>query len=287
MKILLFLFLILLLFSISNAKEWRGIKPLYSTRQDVERLIGKPLSSLTYAIDNEVARITYSDGICTSSKDWNVPKNTVLSLSVQRREGFLLLSDLNLDKTKFKVKETFQKGIQEYWNEEEGIIYEVTYDKYVQVVRYIPSAKDKYLQCPYSKTKVEELRSKIKPLVSSRADVESLLGKPNQPNNFYILKNEKVTFNYSDGVCDSTLDWNVRKDKVISYEIRPTEISFFSDLKLDKNKFKVFIELKNIYVNEDEGITYEVTDVHGMAIIESIIIYPSAKDEEKRCKNRI
>jgi hypothetical protein len=286
MKIIVSLFMISLLSCATNAEEWRGIKPLYSTRQDVESLIGKPIEFSTYVIGNEVARITYSNGFCASSKDWNVPKDTVLSISVRRRSGFLLFSDLKLDKTKFKIKEIFQKDIVEYWNEEDGIFYEVTYGEYIHVVNYIPSSKDKRFLCPYSKIKVDELRNRIKPLISSRAEVERLLGLPLKANNFYILKNETVTFNYSDGVCKSTVDWNVQKDRVISYEIHPTEIILFSDLKLDQTKFKVFESQKIIYVNEDEGVSYEIGNIHGVAIVESISIYPSEKDNDLRCKNR-
>jgi hypothetical protein len=159
MKIVVCLIAMLLVFNASNAKEWRGIKPLYSTRQDVERLIGQPIFPSTYVIDNEAAFITYSDGFCSSSKDWNVQKDTVIDIRVNRRSGFSLFSELKLDKNKFKIKHTFHSEHIQYWNEEDGIFYDVIGGKYVQAATYIPSAKDNHLHCPASKITVDELRN--------------------------------------------------------------------------------------------------------------------------------
>jgi hypothetical protein len=45
------LILLLLLVVPVKAKDWRGIKPVYSTREDVERLLGpQPLAEQTQAI---------------------------------------------------------------------------------------------------------------------------------------------------------------------------------------------------------------------------------------------
>ena len=45
-----------------QAKEWRGIVPLKSTRADVERLLGKPNGLGRYEFDNERAYIDYAKG---------------------------------------------------------------------------------------------------------------------------------------------------------------------------------------------------------------------------------
>src|SRR5437867_7037881 len=41
-RILFSVFMLLILSSISQAKEWRGLVPLHSTRKDVEKLLGPP-----------------------------------------------------------------------------------------------------------------------------------------------------------------------------------------------------------------------------------------------------
>jgi hypothetical protein len=51
-----------------QAKEWRGIVPLKSTRADVERLLGKPNGPGRYEFENERAYIDYAKG-CDQSRD--------------------------------------------------------------------------------------------------------------------------------------------------------------------------------------------------------------------------
>ena len=58
--------------------SWRGIVPLHSTRVDVEKLLGKPISSrgATFVYDTNEQRINilYSSGKCvlSGSEKWNV-----------------------------------------------------------------------------------------------------------------------------------------------------------------------------------------------------------------------
>ena len=50
-----------------EAKSWRGIVPLKSTRADVERLLGKPGKYNRYQFENERVSFDYSNGRCEGS----------------------------------------------------------------------------------------------------------------------------------------------------------------------------------------------------------------------------
>jgi hypothetical protein len=149
MKIIACLFAILLFFSASNAGEWCGIKPLYSTRQDVERILGMPDEKdySLFKLEKEVVIIDYSNGVCSddSYKHYNVPKNTVLSFTVHSK--WIPLSKLTVDKTKFKLIKLLQPNIFWYSNEEEGIRYDVRNDMVISA-EYLPTANDNHLLCP-------------------------------------------------------------------------------------------------------------------------------------------
>src|SRR5688572_11387406 len=94
---------IVLLFSmvvVAEAKDWRGIVPLRSTRVDVERALGKPNAPYgRYKIENEEAVIVYSGERCANG--WNVPRDTVLSIDVSPI-GNKRLSEFNLDLSKYR-----------------------------------------------------------------------------------------------------------------------------------------------------------------------------------------
>ena len=120
------LFILLTLFINIKGEEWRGIKPLYSTRTDVERILGQSsdANGRVYKLENESAFISYSDGICSQkSKDWDVPKDTVLTISVS--SGLTLFSELKVDETKFVKKLEHLPDVFYYTNSEDGIMYVV------------------------------------------------------------------------------------------------------------------------------------------------------------------
>jgi hypothetical protein len=90
----------------AQPNSWRGLTPLRSTRADVERRWGhssSPCECSYFTEDkNEYVMIVYSDGHC-DSLGWNIPKDTVISISVTPRKDRPLLSDLNVDLTKYCV----------------------------------------------------------------------------------------------------------------------------------------------------------------------------------------
>lgn len=143
---------IVLLFTlagISQAKEWRGITPLKSTRVDVERLFGRSAHDgygVSYPIGDEVATFEYSSGGCSDKgRVYDVPPYTVLRIRVSsgHKPRF---SDLKIDLKKFrKVDDSELPDVLYYINDEDGVTYEVQ-GGLVMTTEYWPAAKDRNLR---------------------------------------------------------------------------------------------------------------------------------------------
>jgi hypothetical protein len=130
----------------TQAKGWRGIVPLKSTRADVERLLGLPGKHGRYQFENERAYIEYrGTGPCAPENAClcTVPKDTVISIHVEL-EVELRFSTLRLDKRKYKKYISPQdRTIASYSNDNEGIIYTVDEEnEEVTDIQYGPKTKD-------------------------------------------------------------------------------------------------------------------------------------------------
>jgi len=129
---------------ILQAKEWREIVPLKSTRADVERLLGKPNGLGRYEFETERAYIDYAKG-CGQPKNCFclVPKDTVLSIFVTL-EIDLKWSQVKIDRSKYKKSRSAHlPSIVNYSNDEEGITYTVDEtDGEVMHITYLPAARD-------------------------------------------------------------------------------------------------------------------------------------------------
>jgi hypothetical protein len=138
--------LIVLLIHEGYGKEWRGIIPLHSTRQDVIRILGLPNDSGLYNLSDAVVLISYSTGMCKEGGVWNVPRDTVLTISISPREA-LEISNLSLNFNRYQVvADKHLSGILYYNNAEEGV--HITTDRQtVRSIDYLPPAKDEYLRC--------------------------------------------------------------------------------------------------------------------------------------------
>lgn len=140
-----------------DAKEWRGITPLRSTRANVERLFGRSAdgrgSWAVYQTEEEGISILFASGPpCGSNaeNEWRVPKGTVISISISPKT-IILLSKLNIDESKYqKLKDPHQLNRIEYWNKEEGESISVVDDE-VSSFTYFAAAKDSVLHCPGSR----------------------------------------------------------------------------------------------------------------------------------------
>ena len=85
----------------TEAKDWRRIVPLRSTRAEVERRLGKPVGGY-YEFRAERAFVFYSNGGgCDGRDDWDVPRDTVVRIVVTPKRR-LWLRSLRLDLRKFE-----------------------------------------------------------------------------------------------------------------------------------------------------------------------------------------
>lgn len=124
----------------------------------------------------------------------------------------------------------------------------------------------------------------IIPLRSTRADVIRLLGPPNLDGGLYDVDNKTVDIEYSDGPCEKGRSgWNVPRDTVVRISLAPNQDLKFSDLHIDKTKYKKSRdgELPDIfyYTNDAEGITISVSEGE----VRNIYYDPTSKDDHLRC----
>ena len=150
---------------VAKAMQWRGITPLHSTRTDVERLLGDASSKnqlTTYQTEKEAVSVLYASGPpCGSDADseWNVPKDTVVSITVSPK-GRVLLSELKVDLSTYdRLSGVHRPNIITYLNNQDGIRIETFQDE-INSVTYFPSATDSKLKCT-PKEKEDRLRIPI------------------------------------------------------------------------------------------------------------------------------
>jgi hypothetical protein len=130
-----------------EAKDWRGITPLRSTKTDVVRLLGTAVISnevrSIYQLDDEEVYIVFSGNqFCNSP---TIPRGTVLLVQITPRRNLSLL-DLKVDRN--KLREFSPSSQDPNWkgliDEEAGLIIRSYKDK-VDKVFYLASAKDRAL----------------------------------------------------------------------------------------------------------------------------------------------
>lgn len=183
------------------AKSWRGITPLKSTRSDVERLFGKPNDLGRYEIENEHAYIFYSAGPCNGdyqnlSKqkcECLVEKDTVVRIAVTLDRHVVLPA---VDKAKFsRAPLRSNTPMSTYSNLVDGIVYMVDdSNQTLTAIDYWPSAADctQVVASHAAKLQRNSWRG-IRPLHSTRDDVERILGKPQRQtlNQAYLYVTEE------------------------------------------------------------------------------------------------
>jgi len=148
------LFLSVVTLGFLQERGWRGITPLHSTREDVERLIGPPIrpGGITYDLKTERVNVVYSDGVCRKGQasEWNVPSGTVIGITIYPQTK-LTLSDLRIDMSRFKKFINPHNPDSVFYNDDENGISIGTQHGEVDVVQYLPTRKDSYLRCPTAK----------------------------------------------------------------------------------------------------------------------------------------
>ena len=156
---LLTLFAVILIGFLSysvEAKDWRGIEPLRSTRADVERLIGSQVvrcggSACIYELDEEIVFVLYAKDSSCKNDDattaWRVPVGTVIEIGVRFKED-KPLAELEFDLSKFeRVEDKHLPGWIYYVNLDEGVRVEGGLTT-ASSITYFQSAKDNHLHCP-------------------------------------------------------------------------------------------------------------------------------------------
>lgn len=131
-----------------ETRGWRGLKPLHSTRTDVESLLGSSSDRCRciYKTAGEVVYIEYAAAPCKGAlPGWNVPANTVLSLTVTSKAP-QQFSTLGIDQSKYLTSRDDVMTTY-YTNREDGIKYAVSSTGMVESVSYIPSTRDSHLRC--------------------------------------------------------------------------------------------------------------------------------------------
>ena len=143
---------ILLLVADNAAQQergWRGLVPLFSTRSDVERLLGHGSSQCNciYHTETEIVQVDYATAPCDGVlKGWNVPPGTVLRLSISPKEK-QMFAELGIRESEF-VKIYDDTLTSYYGNRSRGIRYVVSPSGEIRKISYIPSAVDTRLRCP-------------------------------------------------------------------------------------------------------------------------------------------
>ena len=148
--------LFILLFSgLAAAKSWHGITPLYSTRSDVRKLLGKPVIGGDGALElfeGEAGHIhvryavkSCEQGLPADWGNWNVAKDTVVNISITLNRE-LRVRELKIKNFRKLKWYTDSSGATYYHDRSRGIEYQVEGDL-VTAITYGPEAKDKTLMC--------------------------------------------------------------------------------------------------------------------------------------------
>lgn len=281
-----------------QAKEWRGIIPLKSTRADVERLLGKENEMRRYQFENERAYIFYSTEGCgmkdatpvTEKCRCLIPEGTVVSIYVTVEES-RKFSSLKLNKSEFQ-KELVLPGMYDYTNLTEGVRYTVD-ERRDQIVHitYLPSAKDCEALVKRNKTIPANQWQGLVPLHSSREDVERLLGKAQAVFGSLVIYRrnlEAVWIKYVDQGCGASgFAWNVPLGTVERIDVCPIMTVFLSDLRFDLSRFERFVSVHPrdvfYYSNEEEGILLKTRMYGDRETVTAITFEAAARDENLRC----
>jgi hypothetical protein len=169
----------------SRAQVWLGIKPLESTKEDVERLLGPPLRVNDSVYDSKGGRVsvTYSDASCTKGwpYGWNVKSGTVVGVTIypQPRPK---LAELPIDISK-TTKYVDPSGVIHFNNDDEGWSVAVEPNEHeVRVIEYYPAATYNHLRCPEAAAREREIKAGESILRFADVSYSDLSGS----NQFYL-----------------------------------------------------------------------------------------------------
>jgi hypothetical protein len=126
----------------------------------------------------------------------------------------------------------------------------------------------------------------LTPLLSTRTDVERLLGKPKEDKNFccrYETLKEQISVHYATGKCKE--GWNIQKDTLLSLTVSPNSgvALSFDELKLNRNEFSLSADdaFHGTWTNAEQGLQYHFSNIDRE--LRSITYLPKKSDNNLRC----
>jgi hypothetical protein len=133
------------------AKDWRGIVPMRSTKDDVVRILGAPAAAdktrAAYNLDKEDVLIIFSGVAFCDSKTTGMAKGTVLLIQVTPREithvDTLQLNKKNLKEFRPSAEDPTWKGLID---EHDGLMVRSFKDR-IHAIFYLPTSADRG-RCP-------------------------------------------------------------------------------------------------------------------------------------------
>jgi len=138
------------------SKDWLGIVPLHSTREDLERVIKAKLvrcggnACLYDLADKTVFALYAAEPTCRNddaTTSWNVPANTVIEITIHFKTP-QPQSVLNIDLAKYeRVEDKELRGLVYFYNYADGIEIETSGDT-IRRLTYFHAEKDSHLRCP-------------------------------------------------------------------------------------------------------------------------------------------
>ena len=150
LKVVYLITIILTLSETSNAKEWRGIIPLHSTRADVTRLLGPSPDAnnvrANYFLEKEDVYIVFSSDEPYLRCPSGVPKDAVLVIQIKPKTK-LRLSELRLDQSKYRTFDPSSPpgiGFVGLIDERDGLVIQA-FKGYVNEICYIANIQDRKL----------------------------------------------------------------------------------------------------------------------------------------------
>ena len=156
MKLIVIVAFMLLTFAdVCLAQEWRGLKPLHSTCDDVKRSLGVDHCEYPrsiYRLEDEIIEVSFVMCSCAmvchgENRGWNLPPDTVTAIHRELRKG-LPIGGFQVNGDKWTKTTTDFKGQVIYSNDELGLRLSAIDGSVLSISQYAPLDKNKELLCP-------------------------------------------------------------------------------------------------------------------------------------------
>lgn len=154
------LLIVCLAYQFANAQGYKGIVPMQSTCEDVQRILGGEhcgKNQETFTLNKERIRIAYSKKNCEEfyGKRWDIPKGTVVFIDRLFQDSMTLEElGMKIDESEYVKSYTDILGQVIYDNKNGGLSFSLI-NNYVKRINHYPSKADESnLLCEKSKRKL-------------------------------------------------------------------------------------------------------------------------------------